>query len=198
MDWLQVFVNLALTGILLYVFQKIIDERSAKRLEIFKTELRSTSFEGEIKFSKLHEIRSAVIAELYQKLFRLREALVSLKLFLEDPDFYIDVAVDKKLGDASEVGEEFRVYFQANRLYIPENICNQIDSIYNQFSETIENLSKASLDMRLSKMSNTTALALKHRENHNQGLLRVSRAVNEQINPLLKQLESDFRNILGS
>jgi hypothetical protein len=187
-----------LTGILLYAFQKVIDERSAKRLEMFKTELRSTSFEGEIKFSKLHEIRSAVIAELYQKLFRLREALSSLKLFLEDPDFYVDIVVDEKLGDASSAEEDFRVYFQANRLYFPENICNQIDSIYNQFSETIKILSNVSFDMRLTKMSNTVTLASKHRENHVQGLLRVSFAVNEQIDPLLKQLENDFRNLLGS
>jgi len=47
MDWLQVFVNLVLTGILLYVFQKVIDERSARRLEEFKAELKSTAFEKE-------------------------------------------------------------------------------------------------------------------------------------------------------
>ncbi len=195
MDWIQVIVNLILTGILLYVFQRVIDERSERRLEKFKVELRSTAFEQETKFSKLHEIRSTVIAELYKKLFRFREALSSLKLFLEDPDFYVDIIVDQKLTEAYDAEEEFRMYFQANRLYIPERICNQVDYIYIQFSGAIKFFSDISFNMHMIKISKGEAV--KYLEK-NKGVLSAALVLNEQIDPLLKQLENDFRNLLGS
>jgi hypothetical protein len=82
-------VNLVVTGILLYVFQRVIDERSAKRLEQFKAELQSTNFEKEIKFSKLHETRVRVLVEFYKKLTQISKILLSLKLTLcQPPNFH--------------------------------------------------------------------------------------------------------------
>lgn len=120
MDWLQIFVNLVLTGILLYIFQRIIDERSAKRLEKFKAELQSTAFEQETRFSKLHEKRAEVIEELYNKLVKVQRALFSL---------LYEFASEKNKYDTigpSKIIEEFNAYFEANQIYLPENICSHI------------------------------------------------------------------------
>lgn len=86
MDWLQVFVNLIVTGILLYVFQRVIDERSEKRLEQFRSELRTLPHEQDTKFSKLHEVRSDVIANLYKRLVEVRKKLISLKNVLSSKE----------------------------------------------------------------------------------------------------------------
>jgi hypothetical protein len=101
MDWLQIFVNLVLTGVLLYVFQRVLDERSAKRLEEFKAELKATAFEKEIKFSKLHETRVQVLAEIRKKLLHMSDILSSLKLVVTSDKS------EKSDGDVERMSAEF-------------------------------------------------------------------------------------------
>lgn len=195
MDWLQIFVNLVLTGILLYIFQKVIDERSEKRLEKFKTELRSSAFVQETKFSKLHEIHLVVAAELHKKLFQLRETLTSLKLFF-DPNFFVDIAAEKILNDAYEAERDLKLYFQSNRLYVPESVCARIDVICNHYSVILKTLSDIMLDIRISKLPDESAV--RYLKEHNEELLKSWLVLSEQITPLLTELERDFRNLLGS
>ena len=113
MDWLQVFVNLVLTGILLYVFQRVIDERSVRRLEKFKAELKSESFEKETRFSKLHEKRLDIIAELYGKLYRVRDTLSAFLMVFQQQVNAKESGTEKvkeKWNEAWNTLEEFKIY----------------------------------------------------------------------------------------
>ena len=125
MDWLQLLINLVVTGILLYVFQRMIDERSAKRLEKFKAELQSTTFEKEIKFSKLHETRMQVLAELYKRVSRIDKQLLSLKINIE-----FDKDVQDEIEKFNVSIDDFQAYFDENRLSLPERLCTKLYAFY--------------------------------------------------------------------
>ena len=78
MDWLAFLSNITVTGILLYVFQKIIDERSSRRLAEFERNLQASLFEHQTRFEKLHEERVKIIAKLYSLLVQAQRNLASL------------------------------------------------------------------------------------------------------------------------
>ena len=191
MDWVQVFVNLVLTGILLYVFQRVIDERSAKRLENFKTELQLNTFERQTKFSKLHERRAQVIEEIYRKLLNVLSDLVMLKNSIqlaESKSKEIDDAVTKTY----ETIREFMDYFNGNQLYLPETLCTKIIVLYVDVSQVHLNL----LSIRENKKSVMNDKIQNKR--YWDELAQTSTVLADKITPLIKEIEREFRNLLGS
>lgn len=191
MDWVQVFVNLVLTGILLYVFQRVIDERSAKRLENFKTELQLNTFERQTKFSKLHERRAQVIEEIYRKLLNVLSDLVMLKNSIqlaESKSKEIDDAVTKTY----ETIREFMDYFNGNQLYLPESLCTKIIVLYVDVSQVHLNL----LSIRENKKSVMNDKIQNKR--YWDELAQTSTVLADKITPLIKEIEREFRNLLGS
>jgi hypothetical protein len=190
MDWLQIFVNLVLTGILLYVFQRVIDERSAKRLERFRTELQSNAFEKEAKFSKLHDKRAEVIQEIYQKIVGAIQALVVLKNRVETTK-----PKPKEVQDSAKELDEIIFglisYFNQNQLYLPEALYVKVNLLTLYFVDVKQNV--------LSFHENTdSASTVESQDEMWKDLAEFSTVMVDKIGPLFKEIERDFRQLLGS
>jgi hypothetical protein len=193
MDWLQIFVNLVLTGILLYVFQRVIDERSARRLEEFKTDLKSTAFERETKFSKLHEKRVGVLAELYTKLSFVRRPLDVAKLLVESQAS--GVVYGEKLPDLinkfSAAIDEFVSFYKGVRLYLPSHLCAQIDLYHRYSMDTWQSLTlRYAVDENLIKT--------KDNPSYSHNLLSEFYSLSEKLDSLSMAIEKEFRGLIGS
>jgi hypothetical protein len=194
MNWLQLLINLVVTGILLYVFQRVIDERSAKRLEKFKAELQSTTFEGETKFTKLHETRVHVLAELYKKLSHISNKLSYLKLSVESEDSGKDIL--DKIENLSTLINDFQAYFEDNRLSLPQHLCNQLYEFFLHSLDTWINLSHAFVKTELAKRVKKDSKT--YIEDSKRLIIKASSEIDEELTPLIGEIEKEFRTLLGS
>jgi len=194
MDWLPVLVNLIVTGILLYAFQKTIDERSEKRLEKFKADIRSTAFVQETKFSKLHEKRLQVLAELYKKLSNVNSNLSAMKLSLESG--ILEDKMESLIASFNKDIDEFHLFFSENRLYLPDNLCDQLDVYWAYSIGVWSNLSTSYItkDYSMRVVEDKEVYI----EDAKQSLMNASIKIAEKLEPLNKNIEREFRNLIGS
>ncbi|MBC7755382.1 MAG: hypothetical protein H7Z20_01830 [Bdellovibrio sp.] len=95
-------------------------------LEQFKNELQLRSIEHQIKLSRLHERRATVIAELNALLAEVMweaESFLSLMEFAGEPS-----KQEKHQATMNKLTEFFR-YFDKNRIYLPQKLCETTEKI---------------------------------------------------------------------
>jgi len=194
MDWVQFLVYIAVTGILLYVFQKVIDERVEKRLEKFKTSLQSAAFEHETRFAKLHEERAKIIVELFKLLVIVERSLISSSQGIHlnaDSKLPRNVAIqDSKniFEGAIKSFVNFQNYFDENRILLSEPLCRKIGELNQQYSDTLSDL-EGSFDF-VTPDSGGLPPAI-------GSLWSAQRKVKVIIPPIKRDIEQELRNVLG-
>lgn len=194
MDWLQIFVQLILTGILLYVFQRVIDERAERRLEEFKSDLRKDAFEKEIKFSKLHENRFPILLETHKKMLRVNSNLN--KMYLELQDLQLSDDFLKISNDFNESSDAFYAYFQQNQLYLPDKLYDQLFKFYVNALSASSKLSATYMNYDYSRVTNEGVGI--HNEFFNKNLRMSLTIMEEKLYPVLRELENEFRQLIGT
>jgi hypothetical protein len=157
-----------------WLTQSIIMHRLSKDVETFKSSLR----EHEIRFSRLHEKRAEVIAELYS---HLTDSVESIDLLypswapinlLHDEKKLIQMAHDKSYKLIS--------YFDKNRIYFSEELVALIDIFAKDLREHVFRFELFKLDE-------------KEKVNFDQAMKNVK----EQIPQAMKVIEAEFRILLG-
>ncbi|HMD83583.1 MAG TPA: hypothetical protein VKO18_02640 [Terriglobia bacterium] len=107
--------------------EKFKAELSAKHdieIERLRNDLRIAASEHETRFTRLHETRAEVIAELYKRLVYAHEAFdayLSKVRFAGEPD---DA---QRIGEAARYAHELAGYFLEKRIYFDEELCGDID-----------------------------------------------------------------------
>jgi hypothetical protein len=194
MDWVQTITYLAFTGIFLYVFQRVINERAEKRVEKFKTSLQSEEFKHETQFAKLHEERAKIIVEIYRRLDILERSLVPSSQgihLLADLEIPKDLALEdsKKLFALTiEKFVDFRDYFTENRILLSKSLCKKIEELIHIYSDTLSDL-EGSFDF----VTPPTG-GLPHAIG---SLWNAQKKIKVIIPPIKHEIEQEFRNILG-
>lgn len=191
MDWLAILVNLVITGILLYVFQKAIDERSEKRMEKFKAELRENTYVQETKFSKLHEKRFVAISEIYQLILKMQSVLSFALVIVYDIDNKKER--DKRLKDVLSAETELREYFNENKLFLPDPLCNNIE-------EFLSWTMRANFELLLANPNENTSgrKNFPDNEHNHKKFLKAMETINNRIEPLTRDIEKKTRELIGS
>jgi hypothetical protein len=181
MDWLAFLSNIAVTGILLYVFQKVIDERSSRRLAEFERNLQASLFEHQTRFEKLHEERVKITAKLYSLLVQAQRNLASLGSLIVPQDGEVKKEV---LESARKSGDALSSYFDEHRLYLPESLCAELDRFQEIFHRTW-------MDYVLSQAYNHTVdyEAFMH-------MRRGFDTITDEIPKLRRVIEQEFREML--
>jgi hypothetical protein len=190
MDWVLVFVlNTLVTGILVFVIQKVFDERASKRIEEFKANLRSAAFERETRFAKFHERQAEVIAELYKRLVQIQSGLRSYAHAIDsDVLNYTKRGRDKA---AEELIGAFWDYCQEHRLYLTKRLGERIEEFHRQSMLAYINLSSADISQELASGDKF------HQEEYIQELVEASRILADEISPVRDDIEQEFRKLLG-
>jgi len=94
------------------------------KIESVKSEIRATAFEHEVRFSKLHERRAEVIAEIYKLLVKVAwesERLSQAFQWAGDPP-----RSEKYNSTIDAIAAYFR-YFDQHRVFLPEALCRELD-----------------------------------------------------------------------
>jgi len=128
----------ALLGIVGYLIKKLVSSRLEREADAFKADLKRNSDveierlknslqmaanEHQIRFSKLHEKRAQVLADLYKLLVKATweaENLASPMEFAGEPD------KNQKFKQAMEAISEYFRFFDQHRIYLPEELCTSL------------------------------------------------------------------------
>ena len=111
-------------------FKAEVSMRHDVEIEKLRTDLRITASEYETRFTRLHETRMRIIAELYARLVRAHEAFDEYLFMVqlgEDPD-------PAKGKEAVKRWREFMGYFSEKRIYFEEELCRDIEAAFGHYS----------------------------------------------------------------
>jgi hypothetical protein len=157
----------------------------AKELEQLRASIARAQFEFETRFSKLHETRAAVIAELYSHLVDVEQAA---RMHLPGPtsgDLRRE-NFEKCLGSAG-------VFFRHNAIYFEKHLCESI-------REFLTNIGAQGLDKMLDEESLSREAAWPDAERETERGKRMMERNQYVLNtmPALKEeLAQEFRTLLG-
>ena len=98
---------------------------SSSTSERLKHDLQVTALEHQVRFSRLHERRAEVIAELYSLLV---EAQLASHRFVSTGDYAGDPPKREKYATAMNKAADFYRYFDKNRIYLPEKLCDKLET----------------------------------------------------------------------
>lgn len=136
--------NVALLAVLGWLSKSLVGQLLAKDIEGFKStlkfeaetasqklrhDLEKSSIEHHVRFSKLHEKRADLIAELYSLLV---QAHWDLSSFVSPAEWAGEPKKQEKYATAMNSVADFYRYFDKHRIYIPEALCGQIDEFLQE------------------------------------------------------------------
>ena len=178
--------NVTLLFLLGYFGRSLVSQVLAKDIEKFKADLQLAAVEHQVRFSKLHERRAEILAELYELLVRAiwtTSTFTSLFRWEGDPeknDQYV-IAMDA-------ITKYFR-FFDRNRIWLPTEICGPLENFAEQIRKpTVE------LGVYLS-IQHPTDDTLKEQMDvwH-----KAWNSVQDDIPELRREIEERFRSVLDA
>lgn len=151
--------------------------KNAKKLSNFQSQIDILKSQENIKFAKLHEKRFEVLAEIYKHINDIVAALhnnvIPLKITEKDLPFEES---EKKLFDKYKIVVfTFYEYFAINKIYLGVNIVDLIDNLVMQ----------------------SNIIASENAMKKGQGGIEVYNKLNEIVMPIKKEIEIEFRKVLG-
>jgi hypothetical protein len=153
-----------------------------RSIERYVHELDRVSYEHEVVFSRLHERRVDVIADLYAKLIDAQRAFGTwthpLQASNED---------QKQKGQAAfEAGKGFEETFVHNRIWLDEDLCAQLDRFNRTLYEAFVDFTTFDADDPRTK------------SDHLHQWQAVIKRLEDEVQPLRVAVEKRFREMLGS
>lgn len=152
-----------------------------KEINDYKNELEK----DRLRYSKLHNKRAEITAELYKRFIEFEEDLRSLTHPMEHTG---DPSKEDKIEKTAKSGNNFLNYYMKHKIYFPPQIC-----------DTVEKLIEESMDIH--KRSRLRAAKSQHRQISPEDFednIENWKKVNEEDIPELKtELENHFRQMLG-
>lgn len=154
--------------------------QSDVEIERLRSQLNITGLEHGVRFSKLHEKRAEVIAETYALLKELSFRVGDLvKIF----ELAGDSSRDERRNAAAKAHENFHSYYTAKLIFFPRATASKLEEINIQF---VKNFNEFVFTVERSKGIDTT-----------RNWIEIFNRVNDEIPVALKELESEFRKLLG-
>ncbi len=205
MDWTALFQGLGIGGVLIAAFTYLaktsietflnrnlksfeaeLKNKNEQSLEEFRHSLHLVEKEHELKFSKLHERKAEIVAELYKLL---KNASKKVESFLRPMGFASEPSKDKKAEEAFESLFEFIEYYDMHKIYFRKELCETIDEFIDQIRKPTYKFNRA----------------LRHKGNPSpEKLGKLDQVWDEswdsfkdKVQPSIKAIEEEFRKILG-
>ena len=168
-----------------------------QKLETHKTQLRSESdatlerlradlsiaaAEHEIRFAKLHEKRGEVIAETYALLTDLHRKIGNYVKIFEPAG---DAPKEQRRQEVEDAHRAFIEYYPKKRIFLPEAAVEKIDSINEQSVSAFYDFFYG------------VEMQHPHEGTSTEKWMEIFKKVRDEMPVALKELERDFRGLLG-
>jgi hypothetical protein len=116
--------------------------------ERFKSELDILVMQNQVKFTALHEERGTVLKTIYTSIYQMEQDLEFMTSFGQGPEWITD---DTRVEKASAVTGELNGYFERNRIYLEDSICEKIMSTIKLSNSIISRMRQARLKERMNE-----------------------------------------------
>ncbi len=118
--------NAALLLVIAFLGRSVISNFLTKDIEKFKGDLQVAAIEHEIRFSKLHEKRAEVLADLYKLLV---VAAWETESFASPIEWAGEPDKKQKYQKAMNAISEYFRFFDQHRIYLPEELCASLEAL---------------------------------------------------------------------
>lgn len=169
-------------------FEADLKAKSDSAIEHLKSELQLKAVEHKERFSRLHEKRATVIAELYGCLV---EMLWEAESFLSPMEWAGEPNKEEKHRAAMNKLVEFFRFFDKNRIYLPEELCESLEKLAMQVRSHIINFG-VYVRYKEEVLNDHT------RENKEKALNAGWDSIKNEVPKARKLLEERFRSLLGA
>jgi hypothetical protein len=167
-----------------------------RETEEFKTDLSKLLIQHQIKFSKLYEERALVIKSIFTSTYDLQQKLQQLTTVGQGPEWATDTT---RVNEAKKEYNELREFFEKNRIFFEESICQKIDSTIQLSQEIIVGMIHAknrqkSLDDQLNRGIQISG------EKFDYPMKKwdeMSERASVQFNQTRLELAKEFRQLMG-
>ncbi len=166
-------------------FKHRLENKSQKEMMHLQSSLQQYVFEHQVLFSKLHERRANIMAEIYGKLYEFYWAACAFLKHYHSSDNTKKTALLTKL---EKEGDEFKDFFDKHRIYFNEETCSLIDKLVDSLNEAY-----IPLGMYVEENSPTNREKSHEREVWRKG----ADIMMKRVPMIISSLESSFRQILG-
>ncbi|NID11548.1 hypothetical protein [Fibrivirga algicola] len=153
-----------------------------KILESHKSELGLLN----AKYSKLHDKQSEVIAHLYRLIVKLEGDFRAMTAFMKEVQQDAEKEENERIKQAGESFNAYSLYYSEHKIFFNQVVCAKLDSLREKYFST-------HWDYTFNKRWNISP---------GDGVSRlhmrdtIDKTIKEEIPEILKNLESDFREIL--
>jgi len=151
-----------------------------KTLAILKADLQLSATEHQVVFSKLHERLMDTVIEVYallKNMYFATQAYVSEFGYSEESDFRTNRL------KFEEEHKKFAEYYTPRRLFLPEQTAERIDEFQRQLWKQVRRFYR-----NVERPDDANSIAWD----------KISDAVKEDLNVVYKDLEQEFRRLIGS
>jgi hypothetical protein len=169
-------------------FESDLKAKSDFAIEHLKSELQLKTIEHQVRFSRLHEKRANVIAELYGHLV---ETLWEAESFLSPMEWAGEPSKEEKHRIAMEKLVEFFRFFDKHRIYLPEGVCGSLEKLALEVRSHVINFG---VYVRFHDQSLNDHTREQKEKAWNEGW----DAIKNQVPQARKLLEDEFRALLGA
>jgi hypothetical protein len=194
--------NAALVAVLGYLGKSLLERiivRDTKRFETelraksditmerLKNELQLSTVEHQVRFSRLHEKRAEVIADLYGLLV---EALWEAESFLSPMEWAGEPAKKEKHQTAMSQLVKLYRYFDQHRIYLPRGVCASLEKLISEVRSQVINFG---VYVNFGDSSINEEFDRNKREAWASGW----RSIKNEVPLARNSLENEFRALLG-
>jgi hypothetical protein len=170
----------------LEAFKAGLASASSEASDRLKNKLQMASLEHQVRFSKLHERRAEVITTLYGLLVEAQwagQSLVAIAEFSGEP------SKQEKYVTAMNKSAEFFREFDKNRIFLPEQACQQIEEFLRGMRTRV---------IRFAVYSQTNDYAPEHviKEKY-ENWVKASEYFDSEVPIARRALETELRNMLA-
>jgi len=169
-------------------FESDLKAKSDATIEHLKNELQLNAIEHQVKFSRLHEKRANVIAELYAHLV---EMLWEAESFLSPMEWAGEPKKDEKHRSAMTKVIEFYRFFDKHRIYLPEDVCQSLEKLLMDVRSHV-------IHFGVYVKYHDSSINDRTREDKSKAWTEGWDAIKNQVPFARQQLENEFRLLLGA
>ncbi|MFK5895260.1 MAG: hypothetical protein QM504_18760 [Pseudomonadota bacterium] len=195
--------NTVVLAVLGWLAKSLVSQQLTKDVEMFKSTLKAeseaasqtlrhqlekASIEHQVRFSKLHEKRAEVIAEIYSLLVQAHWDILS---FVSPMEMAGEPEKQEKYVTAMNSVADFYRYFDKQRIYIPENLCDQIN-------EFVREMRSKAIGFGVYVHYNDEALPKHALQKKHDAWIGASEYLEKKVPDAKAALENELRNILGA
>jgi hypothetical protein len=193
--------NATLLVVLGFLFKSLLSQALTRDIEKYKTELKAeadvsierlksslqmTALEHQVQFSKLHEKRAEVVAEIYKQLVALERE--GKRLIIRQGIFRKGSGTSEEVDAAEKMLYDLFSFVNVHKIYLPPQVDGLMDDFYQTLREPFAHAST------FGDIQSDDPNILQQRRD---GFIQANRAFQKEVPAARKALEQEFRLLLG-